>query len=59
MIIEKEKTIGQIVADDYRTAAIFKSFGIDFCCKGNRTISEVCNQKIFLRKHSGRHLKKP
>jgi|SRR5690606_35694759 len=45
MIIEKEKTIGQIVADDYRTAAIFKSFGIDFCCKGNRTISEVCNQK--------------
>jgi len=45
MIIEQEKTIGQIVADDYRTASVFKSYGIDFCCKGNRTVSEVCNQK--------------
>ncbi len=45
MTIENEKTIGQIVADDYSTASVFKSYGIDFCCKGNRTISEVCNQK--------------
>lgn len=45
MIISAEKNIGQIVADDYRTAAIFKSYGIDFCCKGNRSLSEVCNQK--------------
>ena len=29
-----DKTIGQIVADDFRTAAIFKKHGIDFCCKG-------------------------
>lgn len=34
--------IGQIVADDYRTAELFHSYGIDFCCKGNRSISEVC-----------------
>lgn len=45
MIISEEKTIGQIVADDYRTASVFKSYGIDFCCKGNRSISEACNQK--------------
>lgn len=41
----KEKTIGQIVADNYKTAAIFESFGIDFCCKGNKSIDEACNDK--------------
>ncbi len=40
-----EKTIGQLVADDYRTASVFEAFGIDFCCKGNRTIDEVCETK--------------
>lgn len=45
MTLIKERTIGQIVADDYRTASVFKSYGIDFCCKGYRTISEVCHQK--------------
>lgn len=39
-----EKTIGQIVADDYRSAAVFKKFGIDFCCNGNRGIEEACEQ---------------
>ena len=33
-----EKTIGEIVAEDYRTAAVFESYGIDFCCNGNRSI---------------------
>ncbi|MEO9258543.1 MAG: iron-sulfur cluster repair di-iron protein [Crocinitomicaceae bacterium] len=42
MTSTKEKTIGEMVAEDYRTAAVFKSFGIDFCCKGNRTLDEVC-----------------
>ena len=41
----KEKTIGEMVADDYRTAGVFESFGIDFCCKGNQTIDEVCESK--------------
>lgn len=36
-----EKNIGQIVADDYRTARVFKTYGIDFCCKGNRSLSEA------------------
>jgi len=40
-----EKTIGQIVADDYRSAAVFEKFGIDFCCDGNRGIEEACAQK--------------
>ncbi len=40
-----ENVIGQLVAKDYRTAAVFEKYGIDFCCKGNRTIDDVCNQK--------------
>lgn len=38
------KTIGQIVADDYRTAQVFKNHGIDFCCKGNRSVEEVAQK---------------
>lgn len=41
----KEKTIGQMVAEDYRTAQVFKSHKIDFCCKGNRTLQEVAKKK--------------
>lgn len=37
--------IGEIVGDDFRTAAIFKKNGIDFCCKGGRTIEEACQPK--------------
>lgn len=37
--------IGDIVAQDFRTAAIFKKYGIDFCCKGGRTIEEACSVK--------------
>lgn len=43
----KTDFIGEIVAEDFRTAAIFKKYGIDFCCKGGRTIEEACeNRKI-------------
>lgn len=42
-----EKTIGDYVADDFRTAAIFSKYGIDFCCKGNRTIAEACEKKAI------------
>lgn len=40
-----EKTIGEIVADDFRSAAVFKKYGIDFCCKGNRSIEDACEPK--------------
>lgn len=39
-----EKTVGQMVAEDYRTAQIFKNHKIDFCCKGNRTLQEVADK---------------
>lgn len=38
-------TIGEYVAKDFRTAAVFSKYGIDFCCKGNRTIEEACDKK--------------
>ena len=41
---ETKKQIGQFVAEDFRTAAIFSNYGIDFCCKGDRTIEEVCER---------------
>lgn len=41
----KERTIGQIVADDYRTAQVFRSFGLDFCCGGNKSVEEACTKK--------------
>ncbi|MHA6696171.1 iron-sulfur cluster repair di-iron protein [Chryseobacterium sp. A301] len=40
-----DQTIGQIVAQDYRAAAVFKKYGIDFCCNGNRTLEEATELK--------------
>lgn len=38
-------SISEIVSKDYRTALVFRSFGIDFCCKGHETISEASRRK--------------
>lgn len=38
-------TVGQLVTEDYRRADVFKSFGIDFCCGGKKTVNDVCNEK--------------
>jgi len=40
-----EKTIGEFVAEDYRTAAVFEKYGIDFCCGGKVVLSAVCREK--------------
>ena len=37
--------IGEIVAHDFRTAQVFKSKNIDFCCGGKKTLEQVCNEK--------------
>jgi len=42
---QNEETIGEMVTKDYRKAQVFKSFGIDFCCGGKKTLTEVCTKK--------------
>ncbi len=43
--VTDQRTIGEIVADDYRAAAVFKKAGIDFCCGGNKSLEKACNEK--------------
>lgn len=40
-----QRTIGEIVAENFRTAAVFQEYEIDFCCRGGRTIEEACTDK--------------
>jgi regulator of cell morphogenesis and NO signaling len=39
------KTIGEIVAADFRTAKVFENHGIDFCCGGKVALATVCTEK--------------
>ncbi|RKS01645.1 MULTISPECIES: iron-sulfur cluster repair di-iron protein [unclassified Flavobacterium] len=45
MKIHINQTVGHLVAQDYRLASVFKSLGIDFCCHGNKSLKEVCNER--------------
>jgi len=40
-----EETIGEMVTKDYRKAQAFKKLGIDFCCGGKKTLSEVSKSR--------------
>jgi regulator of cell morphogenesis and NO signaling len=42
---EANRTIGEIVAEDYRTAKVFEAYGIDFCCGGNVALPTTCREK--------------
>jgi regulator of cell morphogenesis and NO signaling len=44
-MMNKDITIGEIVALDYRAASVFKEVGIDFCCGGKKSIDETCSEK--------------
>jgi regulator of cell morphogenesis and NO signaling len=37
-------SVGEIVANDFRSATVFKEAGIDFCCGGNKSIAESCSE---------------
>jgi regulator of cell morphogenesis and NO signaling len=38
-------TVGQWVAQNYKTAQIFRNYGIDFCCGGGISVEKACSQK--------------
>lgn len=38
-------TVGEIVANDFRTSSVFKNAGIDFCCGGKQMVAEACAEK--------------
>ena len=40
-----DRTIGGIVAADYRTAKVFENYGIDFCCGGNGALAATCAER--------------
>ena len=40
-----ETQIGDIVASDYRSASVFRKYGIDFCCGGGKMLGAVCESK--------------
>ncbi|MDR2234009.1 MAG: iron-sulfur cluster repair di-iron protein [Tannerella sp.] len=35
-------TIGEIIAKDFRTSAVFTKYGIDFCCGGDKELQAAC-----------------
>ncbi|MEX0812039.1 MAG: iron-sulfur cluster repair di-iron protein [Chitinophagales bacterium] len=45
MKLQENNIIGDLVANDYRTATIFQAYGVDFCCNGNRSIADACKSK--------------
>lgn len=45
MTATAETTIRDIVASDFRAAAVFHKFGIDFCCGGGATLHEACEKQ--------------
>jgi len=40
-----QKTLADIVTNDYRTATVFEKYHLDFCCKGKRTLADACTEK--------------
>ncbi|WP_075350966.1 iron-sulfur cluster repair di-iron protein [Algoriphagus marinus] len=40
-----DKKVGQVVAENFQTAAVFSKYGIDFCCGGGLTIEKACENK--------------
>ena len=36
------RSVGDLVKEDFRTAAVFETLGIDFCCGGAQTLEAAC-----------------
>lgn len=40
----KHESVSKFVTDNYKTAEVFKKYGIDFCCGGRKSLGEACNE---------------
>ena len=47
MEISKDTSIGEVVKFNFKTAAFFQEHNIDFCCGGEKTISEATKEAGF------------
>ncbi|MCC6383667.1 MAG: iron-sulfur cluster repair di-iron protein [Bacteroidia bacterium] len=45
MDISKDSIVGELVAQDFRTASVFSESKIDFCCHGNHSLEEACKER--------------
>lgn len=41
----ENKTLGDIVAEDFSKADVFNKYGLDFCCDGKKTVGQACAEK--------------
>jgi len=44
-LLDRAITVRDIVIGDYRTADVFKKWGVNYCCGGNLPLDEVCTLK--------------
>jgi regulator of cell morphogenesis and NO signaling len=57
MTLSYQNTVAETVANDYRAAAIFEKYGIDFCCHGKISIDEACEKRHIMTEEVMRELK--
>lgn len=43
-----ELTLSQIVSKNFRAAGIFEKYSLDFCCRGNKSLSDACIEKNLI-----------
>jgi regulator of cell morphogenesis and NO signaling len=41
----QSKTLAQIVNENHQAATVFEKYGLDFCCKGKRSLQIACEEK--------------
>ncbi|HWB27539.1 MAG TPA: iron-sulfur cluster repair di-iron protein [Chitinophagaceae bacterium] len=40
-----DQTLGEIVIQQHKAAALFEKYNLDFCCKGKRSLAAACGEK--------------
>lgn len=45
MDVTSTTTVRDLVIADFRAAAVFHGYGIDFCCGGRKTLAEACGER--------------